>query len=47
MSQAPILMWFTKVPFILVLIFLGSFILLFGVREVEKKDSFCGSCHYE
>ncbi len=45
MSQSPILMWFTRVPFILALIFLGGFISLFGVREVEKYDAFCGSCH--
>ena len=45
MSQSPLRMWFTREPFILTLIFLGGFILLFGVREVEKFDSFCGSCH--
>jgi nitrate/TMAO reductase-like tetraheme cytochrome c subunit len=45
MLLSPFRIWFTSLPFILALIFLGGFIILFGVREIEKNDPFCGSCH--
>jgi hypothetical protein len=44
-SQRPIRIWFIRGTVLLVLIFTGGIAMLFGIREAEKIDTFCGSCH--
>jgi hypothetical protein len=43
--QRPLKTWLIRGIVLLALIFAGGIAMLLVVREVEKRDAFCGSCH--
>lgn len=45
--QGPLRVWLLRGIFLLALMLIGGVAMLYGVREIEKKDAFCGTCHVD